>query len=55
MACTDDYRGRSRRSDAETTDGRIGQVLSGQAIERSGDTVYGQYRACGDEKHVILG
>jgi hypothetical protein len=55
MACTDDDRGRSRRPDAETTDGRTGQVLGGQAIERSGGTVYGLYRARGDEEHVILG
>jgi hypothetical protein len=32
-----------------TEDGRIGQVLSGRAIERSGGTVCGLHRARGDE------
>jgi hypothetical protein len=38
-----------------TGDGRIGQVLDGRAIERSGDTVCGLHRACGDEEHMFLG
>jgi hypothetical protein len=36
-------------------DGRTGQVLSGQAIERSGGTVCGLHRACGDEECELLG
>jgi hypothetical protein len=31
-----------------TGDGHIGQVLSGQAVERSGDTVCGLHLARGD-------
>jgi hypothetical protein len=38
-----------------TGDGRIGQVLSGQAIERSGGAVCGLHRARGDEEHGFLG
>jgi hypothetical protein len=38
-----------------TGDGRTGQVLSGRTIERSGDTVYGLYRAQGDEERRFLG
>jgi hypothetical protein len=33
-----------------TRDGRIGQVLGGQVIERSGDTMCGLHLACGDEE-----
>jgi hypothetical protein len=38
-----------------TGDGRTGQVLGGRMIERSGDTVYGLYRAQGDEERRFLG
>jgi hypothetical protein len=38
-----------------TGDGRIGRVLGGWAIERSGDTVCGLHRACGDEECEFLG
>jgi hypothetical protein len=31
-----------------TRDGHIGRVLSGQAVERSGDIVCGLHLACGD-------
>jgi hypothetical protein len=34
-----------------TGDGRIGQVLDGRVIERSGDIVCDMHRARGDEKH----
>jgi hypothetical protein len=36
-------------------DGRIGRVLGGRAIERSGGAMCGLHRACGDEKHMFLG
>jgi hypothetical protein len=36
-------------------DGRIGRVLSGRAIERSGGAVCGLHRARGDVKHGFLG
>jgi hypothetical protein len=38
-----------------TGDGRIGQVLGGRAIERSGGAVYGLHHVRGDEEHVFLG
>jgi hypothetical protein len=38
-----------------TEDGRTGQVLGGQAIERSGGAVYGLHRAHGDEERRFLG
>jgi hypothetical protein len=38
-----------------TRDGRIGRVLGGQAIKRSGDVVSGLLRTHGDEKHGFLG
>jgi hypothetical protein len=38
-----------------TEDGRTGQTLGGQTIERSGDTVCGLYRAHEDEKRGFLG
>jgi hypothetical protein len=38
-----------------TEDGRIGRVLGGRAIERSGGTVYGLHRARGDEERGFLG
>jgi hypothetical protein len=37
-----------------TEDGRTGRVLSGRAIERSGDAVCGLYRAHGDEEREFL-
>jgi hypothetical protein len=36
-------------------DGRTGQVLSGQTIERSGDVVCGLYYAREDEERMFLG
>jgi hypothetical protein len=36
-------------------DGRIGRVLGGRVIERSGGAVCGLHRACGDEEHGFLG
>jgi hypothetical protein len=38
-----------------TEDGRTSRVLSGRAIERSGDAVCGLHRARGDEEHMFLG
>jgi hypothetical protein len=38
-----------------TGDGRIGRVLGGQTIERSGDTMCDLYRAHRDEKRKFLG
>jgi hypothetical protein len=37
-----------------TEDGRIGQVLDGRTIERSGDSVCGLHHACEDEVHGFL-
>jgi hypothetical protein len=36
-------------------DDRTGRILSGRAIERSGDTVCGLHRARGDEEREFLG
>jgi hypothetical protein len=36
-------------------DDRTGRVLGGWVIEKSGDTVCGLYRACGDVEHEFLG
>jgi hypothetical protein len=36
-------------------DGRIGRVLGGRTIKRSGDTVCGLHRAHGDEEGRFLG
>jgi hypothetical protein len=36
-------------------DGRIGQVLGGQVVERSGGAVCSLHRACEDEEHEFLG
>jgi hypothetical protein len=36
-------------------DGRTGRVLSGRAVERSGDIVCGLHRARGDEERRFLG
>jgi hypothetical protein len=47
MACSDDDRGRSRRPGAEDH-GRIGQVLGGRAVERSGGAMCGLHLARGD-------
>jgi hypothetical protein len=38
-----------------TGDGHTGQVLSGQAIERSGGAMCGLHRARGDEERGFLG
>jgi hypothetical protein len=38
-----------------TRDGRIGRVLNGQMIGRSGDDVCGLHRARGDEERRFLG
>jgi hypothetical protein len=38
-----------------TGDGHTCQVLGGRAIERSGDTVCGLHRVCGDEERGFLG
>jgi hypothetical protein len=38
-----------------TRDGRIGRVLGGRAIDRSGGAVCGLRRARGDEKREFLG
>jgi hypothetical protein len=38
-----------------TVDGRIGRVLGGRAIERSGGVVCGLHCACGDEERGFLG
>jgi hypothetical protein len=37
-----------------TKNGRTDRVLGGRAIERSGDSVCGLHRACGDEEHMLL-
>jgi hypothetical protein len=36
-------------------DGRIGRVLGGRVIKRSGDTVCSLHCACGDEKRRFFG
>jgi hypothetical protein len=36
-------------------DGHTGRVLGGRMIERSGGTVCGLHRACGDEERGFLG
>jgi hypothetical protein len=38
-----------------TGDGRIGRVLGGRAIERSGSAVFDLHRVCGDEERGFLG
>jgi hypothetical protein len=38
-----------------TGDGRTSQVLGGWTIERSGGTVCGLHRACGDKERGFLG
>jgi hypothetical protein len=48
MSCSDEDNGRSRRPVQRTRDGRIGWVLGGLAVERSGGTVCGLHLARGD-------
>jgi hypothetical protein len=36
-------------------DGRIGRVLAGRTIERSGDVMCGLHCAHGDEKRMVIG
>jgi hypothetical protein len=36
-------------------DGCTGQVLGGQAIERSGGAMCGLHHACGDEERMFFG
>jgi hypothetical protein len=55
MVCIDEDHGRSRRPGAADRDGRMGRVLGGQAIERSGGAVCGLHRARGDEERRFLG
>jgi hypothetical protein len=56
MAGSDEDCGRSRRPGAADRGwSSIGQVQSGQVIERMGDTVCGLYRARGDEERGFLG
>jgi hypothetical protein len=38
-----------------TRDGCTSRVLGSRAMERSGDTVCGLHRACGDEERRFLG
>jgi hypothetical protein len=38
-----------------TKDGRTGRVLGGPTIEKSGGTVCGLHRVCGDEERGFLG
>jgi hypothetical protein len=38
-----------------TGDGRIGRVLGGQAVERSGGAVCGLHLARGDKEHEFIG
>jgi hypothetical protein len=37
------------------SDGRTGRVLDSRATERSGGTVCGLHRTCGDEERRFLG
>jgi hypothetical protein len=48
MACSNENRGRSRRTVQRTGDGRTGRVLGGRAVERSGGAVCGLHLARGD-------
>jgi hypothetical protein len=38
-----------------TGDGRIGRVLGGRTISRSGDTMYDLHCTRGDDEHEFLG
>jgi hypothetical protein len=52
MEGSNEDRGRSRRLGAKDQAwSSTGQILGGQTIERSGDTVCGLYHAQGDEEH----
>jgi hypothetical protein len=56
MAGNDEDSDRSRRPGADDRGwSSTGQVLGGQAIEKSGDAVCGQHRAQGDENRGFLG
>jgi hypothetical protein len=56
MAGSDEDRGRSMRLGIEDWGwSSTGRVLSGQMIERSGDTVCGLHRAQGDKERGFLG
>jgi hypothetical protein len=55
MACSNEDCDRSRRPGAENQDGRIGRLLGGQAIERSGCAMCDLQRASGDQEHRFLG
>jgi hypothetical protein len=48
MACSDEDRGRSRRSGAEDRGWSHRSVLDGRAVERLGDAVCGLHLARGD-------
>jgi hypothetical protein len=48
MACSDEYRGWSRRPGVEDGGGHTGRVISGRAVKRSGGTVCGLHLARGD-------
>jgi hypothetical protein len=56
MAGSNEDQGRSRKFGARDQGwSSTGRVLSGQTIERSGDTVCGLHRAQRDEEHKFLG
>ncbi len=56
MAGSDENLDRSRGPSVEDRGwSRIGRVLGGQTIGRSGDAVCGLHRAHGDEKRGFLG
>jgi hypothetical protein len=56
MEGSNEDRGRSRRLGAKDQAwSSIGQILGGQTIERSGDTVCGLHHAQGDEEHEFFG
>jgi hypothetical protein len=55
-AGSDEDHGKSRRLGAKDWGwSSIGRVLGGRTIERSGDAVYGLYRAQGDKECECLG
>jgi hypothetical protein len=47
--------GAAWRAAMRTVDGRIGRVLSGRVVERSGGVMCGMHRAHGDVEHGFLG
>jgi hypothetical protein len=55
MACSDEDRGRSRRSGAEDRGWSYRSGTRWPAVERSGGSVCGPHRARGDEEHEFLG